>query len=207
MERDWSLNWGEMHGYRDRMQFPEVARNMPASILTTSVTNVCDHFFDGIEKCIDHGRSSEHPQRPFERLVGCKMQWFRFDRCVRKRDKQILAQVNKWETEHVSRMEPQDHEEYLSSNIDRRVRFFQYMSDQAATQQKAVYFERQKGFVLDRGIAVRKSLNIPLSKEELHREEQTSSLEGKETDMTIIIKNITSRLQQPEKYRGEAPPS
>ena len=205
MERDWSLNWGEMHGYRDRMQFPETPKNMPMSLFNT---NQCDNFFDGVEKCIDHGRASEHPQRPFERLVGCKTQWFRFERCIRNRDKRILEEVIKWESKHVGKMPLQfDQSEYLQTHIDKRVRYFQYLSDQSATQQKAVFYERQKGFVLDRGIAIRKFLNIPLSKEELQREEQTSSLEGKETDMTIIIKNITDRLQQPEKFRAEAPPS
>jgi hypothetical protein len=81
------------------------------------------------------------------------------------------------------------------------------MSDQSSTQQKAVFYERHKGFMLDRGIAIRKALNIPLSVEEQERVEQVKSLEGKETDMTIIIKNITSRLQQPEKHRIDAPPS
>lgn len=204
MERDWSLNWGEMHGYRDRMQYPEIPRNMPS----LGVSNACDNFFDGIEKCIDHGRASEHPKRPFERMVGCKTQWFRFDRCVRNRDRRILADVTKWEANYVSsHIHPGSVDEYLQTNVDKRVRFFQYMSDQASTQQKAVFYERHKGFLLDRGIAIRKALSIPLSAEEREREEQTRSLEGKETDMTIIIKNITSRLQHPEKFRAEAPPS
>jgi len=207
MEREWSLNWGEVHGYRDRMQFPETPKNMPSRILTDSVTNLCGIFFDGIEKCIDHGRASEHPKRPFERLVGCKTQWFKFDRCVRNRDKKILEHVSAWESDYAKRLHPHALDEYLSHNIDKRVRFYQYMSDQSSTQQKAVFFERQKGFMLDRGIAVRKALGIPLSIEELERVEQVKSLEGKETDMAIIIKNITSRLQQPEKHRADAPPS
>ena len=206
MEREWSLNWGEVHGYRDRMQFPEIPRNMPTHLLTKDL-NMCGDFFDGIEKCLDHGRASEHPKRPFERLVGCKTHWFRFDRCVRKRDKRILESVTKWETDYASKLGQMAVQDYLQFNIDKRVRFFQYMSDQASTQQKAVFFERHKGFMLDRGIAIRKVLGIPLSKEETERVEQVKSLEGKETDMNIIIKNITSRLQQPEKHRAEAPPS
>ena len=208
MERDWSLNWGEVHGYRDRMQFPEVPRNMDPSILRESVPNLCGSFFDAIEKCIDHGRASEHPKRPFERLVGCKTQWFKFDRCVRQRDRRILDQVTKWESAFVKNLNsPVSVDEYLSSNIDKRVRFYQYLSDQSGTQQKAVFYERHKGFMLDRGIAIRRSLSIPLSTEELEREQQVKGMEGKETDMAIIIKNITSRLQQPEKHRADAPPS
>jgi hypothetical protein len=205
MERDWSLNWGEVHGYRDRMQFPEIPKNMDPSIVRGQVKNLCEDFFQGIEKCLDHGRASEHPKRPFERLVGCKTQWFKFDRCVRQRDRNIMASVTAWEPQYVSRLSPAAADEYLANNVDKRVRFFQYMSDQAATQQKAVFYERQKGFVLDRGIAVRKALGVPLSREELEREKQVKQLEGKETDMAIIIKNITSRLQNPEKHRADAP--
>lgn len=207
MERDWSLNWGEMHGYRDRMQFPEIPRSMDPSIIRSEISNLCGDFFDGIEKCIDHGRASEHPKRPFERMVGCKTQWFKFDRCIRQRDKQILDKVGKWESEYAKLLTHAAVDDYLENNIDKRVRFFQYMSDQSSTQQKAVFYERQKSFVLDRGIAVRRALGIPLSKEELDRDKQAKQAEGKETDMTIIIKNITSRLQQPEKHRAEAPPS
>ena len=152
------------------------------------------------------GRASEHPKRPFERLVGCKTQWFKFDRCVRQRDRNIMAAVTQWESQYAQRLSPQAADEYLANNVDKRVRFFQYMSDQAGTQQKAVFFERQKGFVLDRGIAVRKALGVTLCREELEREKQVKQLQGKETDMTIIIKNITSRLQNPEKHRADAPP-
>jgi hypothetical protein len=205
MEREWSLNWGEVHGYRDRMQFPEIPRNMPTQLVSDG--NMCENFFDGIEKCIDHGRASEHPKRPFERLVGCKTQWFKFDRCIRNRDRRILDKVTDWEAQYATRLQPGAVDEYLQQNIDKRVRFYQYMSDQSSTQQKAVFYERHKGFMLDRGIAIRKALNIPLSVEEQERVEQVKSLEGKETDMTIIIKNITSRLQQPEKHRIDAPPS
>ena len=207
MERDWSLNWGEVHGYRDRMQFPEIPRNMDSSMILESVPNLCSNFFEGIEKCIDHGRESEHPKRPFERLVGCKTQWFQFDRCIRQRDRRIMEEITKWEGDYVKKMKPAAVDEYLSTNIDKRVRFYQYMSDQSSTQQKAVFYERHKNFMLDRGIAVRRSVGIPLSGEELDREKQVRGLEGKETDMTIIIKNITSRLQQPEKHRADAPPS
>lgn len=206
MERDWSLNWGEVHGYRDRMQFPEIPKNMDPSLVRAEVKNLCSDFFEGIEKCLDHGRASEHPKRPFERLVGCKTQWFKFDRCVRQRDRNIMAAVTQWESQYAQRLSPQAADEYLANNVDKRVRFFQYMSDQAGTQQKAVFFERQKGFVLDRGIAVRKALGVTLCREELEREKQVKQLQGKETDMTIIIKNITSRLQNPEKHRADAPP-
>lgn len=207
MERDWSLNWGEVHGYRDRMQFPEIPRNMDPEVVRESVPDLCGGFFEGIENCIDHGRSSEHPKRPFERLVGCKTQWFKFDRCVRQRDRRIMDNVTKWESDYATNLKPAALDEYLSQNIDKRVRFYQYMSDQSSTQQKAVFYERHKGFMLDRGIAIRKAAGVPLSQEELQREKQVKSLEGKETDMSIIIKNITSRLQQPEKHRGDAPPS
>lgn len=206
MERDWSLKWGEVHGYRDRMQFPEIPRNMDPSNIRSEVENLCSDFFDGIEKCIDHGRASEHPKRPFERLAGCKPQWFKFDRCIRQRDRQLLDKITKWESEFTKRLTPLAADEYLASNIDKKVRFFQYMSDQSSTQQKAVFYERHKGFVLDRGIAVRRALGIPLSKEELEREKQVKQADGKESDMTTIIKNITSRLQQPEKHRADAPP-
>ena len=207
MERDWSLNWGEVHGYRDRMQFPELPRNMDPELVRDSVPDLCGGFFQGIEKCIDHGRSSEHAKRPFERLVGCKTQWFKFDRCVGQRDRRIMDKITKWESEYASKLKPAALDEYLSQNIDKRVRYYQYMSDQSSTQQKAVFYERHKGFMLDRGIVIRKAAGVPLSQEELRREKQVKSLEGKETDMTIIIKNITSRLQQPEKHRGDAPPS
>jgi hypothetical protein len=207
MERDWSLNWGEVHGYRDRMQFPEIPRNMDAKKIREEVSNLCLNYFDGIEKCIDHGRSSEHPKRPFERLVGCKTQWFQFDRCVRQRDKKIMDEVTRWEANYAKTLHPDAIDDYLKQNVDKRVRFFQYMSDQASTQQKAVFYERHKGFMLDRGIAIRKAIRVPLCKEEMEREKQVRGLEGKETDMTIIIKNITSRLQEPEKHRLDAPPS
>jgi hypothetical protein len=207
MERDWSVNWGEVHGYRDRMQFPEIPRNMDSSLIAESVSNLCSNFFDGIEKCIDHGRASEHPKRPFERLVGCKTQWFQFERCIRQRDRRIMGEITKWESDYAKMMKLAAVDDYLSSNIDKRVRFYQYMSDQSSTQQKAVFYERHKNFMLDRGIAVRRAVGIPLSGEELDREKQVRGLEGKETDMTIIIKNITSRLQQPEKHRADAPPS
>ncbi len=205
MERDWSLNWGEVHGYRDRMQYPELPRNMSADIVHASVQNYCTDFFHGIEKCIDHGRATEHPQRPFERLVGCKSQWFQFDRCIRQRDRRILDAVTKWETAHVSSLRPDVVPEYLESVIDKRVRYLQYMSDQSSTQQKAVFYERHKGYLLDRGIAIRTSLGIPLCSEEKERVQLVRSAEGKESDMNIIIKSITSRLQQPEKHRAEAP--
>lgn len=206
MERDWSLNWGEVHGYRDRMQFPEIPRNMDPLVIRSQVENLCVDFFDGIEKCIDHGRASEHPKRPFERLAGCKPQWFKFERCIRQRDRQIMEKITKWESAYTKALTPSAADEYLAFNIDKRVRFFQYMSDQSPTQQKAVFYERHKGFVLDRGIAVRRALGIPLSREELEREKQVKQADGKESDMATIIKNITSRLQQPEKHRADAPP-
>lgn len=207
MEREWNINWGELHGYRDRMQFPEIPRNMDPGIVRREVSDLCENFFDGVEKCLDLGRASEHPKRPFERLVGCKTHWFKFDRCVRKRDRKIMDTVSEWESEFAKKLAPSAAEEYLRNDVDRKVRFYQYLSDQASTQQKAVFYERHKGFMLDRGIAVRRALGVPLCAEELERERQVRQLGGKETDMAIIIKNITSRLQQPEKHRIDAPPS
>jgi hypothetical protein len=206
VERDWSLNWGEMHGYRDRMQYPELPRGMSASKIHESVQNYCTDFFHGIEKCIDHGRATEHPKRPFERMAGCKTQWFKFDRCVRQRDRRIMDAITQWESDHVSHLKPDVVPEYLEHNIDKRVRYLQYMSDQSSTQQKAVYYERHKGFLLDRGIAVRTALSIPLSREEEERVKLVRSAAGKESDLNIIIKSITSRLQNPEKHRADAPP-
>ena len=207
MERDWNVNWGELHGYRDRMQFPEIPRNMDPEIIRNQVSDLCDNFFEGVEKCLDLGRASEHPKRPFERLVGCKTHWFKFDRCVRKRDKRIMETISDWESQYAKRLSLQAADEYLANNVDKRLRYLQYLADQASTQQKAVFYERHKGYMLDRGIAVRRALGVALSKEELERERQVRQLEGKETDMAIIIKNITSRLQQPEKHRIDAPPS
>ena len=207
MEREWNINWGELHGYRDRMQFPEIPKNMDPAIIRAEVSDMCYDFFEGVEKCLDLGRASEHPKRPFERLLGCKTHWFKFDRCVRKRDKRIMQTVTQWETEFAKKLSPHASREYLANEVDKKVRYFQYLSDQASTQQKAVFYERQKAFILDRGIAIRKALSVPLSREEEERELQVRQLNGKETDMAIIIKNITSRLQQPEKHRINAPPS
>lgn len=134
------------------------------------------------------------------------MQWFQFDRCIRQRDRRIMEAVTKWEKEYTASLMPETIPEYLESNIDKRVRYLQYMSDQSSTQQKAVFYERHKGFLLDRGIAIRKSLGIPLSREEEERVKLMKTAEGKNTDMAIIIKSITSRLQEPEKHRAEAPP-
>ena len=164
VERQHDLNWDELHAYADRMEFPECHKNAPVDRLLKSCGDTCEFRFDKIERCLEFLKSREHVSDPFARAVQCHNVWQLFNKCVRVRNKTLITESSRWECEYIQKLTPEAQIEHLEE-IDRKVRYLEYCVDKALTEDRKVSIQRQKFFVMDRGIAVRKSfkqlLNVP----------------------------------------------
>ncbi len=182
------------------MEFPECHKNTPVQKILNNVGDTCDHKFDGVDRCLTYLTDREHVSDPFARASQCHGVWHVFQKCVRTRNKNMMRELTKWESDYVSKLTEPSQQEHLE-DIDRHVRYLEYATDKAVSDERKVSIERQKYFVMDRGIAVRRSIGIPLSAPELERETLIKRSHGKEMSYNGIRDAIKKHAHDPQKAR------
>ncbi|KAF4670790.1 Golgi apparatus membrane protein TVP23 A [Perkinsus olseni] len=198
-ERDSNLTWAELHSLKDRIQYPDMPHSMPQSSLQHIPD--CMNEFYALERCLDYGIQREHPRRPYARLIGCKATHLCFERCVRRRDARIMREIMKWERSAVSELSDLAKHEYVDG-LERRQRYYEYLSDQSKQKDKQKYYDRQYTHVLDRVINVKQTLGIALDENEVSRVNQNKR-GGTTHNLDTIIRTFTHRLDatNADRYR------
>ncbi|KAF4657596.1 hypothetical protein FOL47_008378 [Perkinsus chesapeaki] len=165
-ERDSNLTWAELHSLKDRIQYPDMPHSMPQT-LVQHIPDCMAEFYS-LERCLDYGIQREHPRRPYARLIGCKATHLIFERCVRRRDTRIMKEITQWERSAISELSDTAKQEYVEG-LERRQRYYEYLSDQSKQKDKQKFYDRQYTHILDRVINVKEVLGLPLDDNEQSR--------------------------------------
>merc|ERR1719230_1023880 len=113
---------------------------MPEEALNPHIS-LCDIPFRGLDRCMEQGVRYENPGQPYARMQICKPHWIRFNKCVARRDEEVLREIRHWEKWHVGRLEPKERDRYVE-DIDVKAQYLQYAASQTTDDERKKRFEK-----------------------------------------------------------------